>query len=602
MLVGGRYEIIRELGRGGFGKTYLAEDTYRRGNPKCVVKKISLRSKDPAVFRASQELFETETQALYRLGTYDQIAKLYGHFEQNGEFYLVQALIDGQNLRQMLPLGMKLEEEKAIDLLREILEILACVHQHGVIHQDIKPDNFIRRWTDKKLVLMDFGGVKTIRHLLIEQGQPKLMQTVGAPGYTPTEQVAGQLTPASDLYAAGMIAIQALTGLLPTQIPRQAETSELSWHDQATVSDEFSAILDRMVRYRVEERYQSAAEILAVLPTSKSTNYAAAFNTLLEEAVPQYQILIKPQFEAVCHFAEGLAAVSVQGKLGFIDRSGQFVIRPNLPFNSISMFRGAYLFSEGLARADMQGQWGYLGKTGEWLIPPQFDGAENFAEGLARVEIGHEYGYIDRMGFFVIKPQFESAAINFSSGLAAVEIDHRHGYIDRSGRVVIQPQFDSADDFVEDLARVTVDHQYGFIDQSGQFVIQPQFDVAHTFSEGLARVRIDGKYGYIDRTGAVVIPPQFDDTFSFSNGLALIRNGAKYGFINKAGKIIIRLQFDDAYPFSDGLAAVKLINLWGFMDTQGDMAIDLQYENAGSFTNEMAAVKSGNQWGFVGRV
>ncbi|MDX2098308.1 MAG: WG repeat-containing protein [Leptolyngbyaceae cyanobacterium bins.59] len=601
MLLGGRYEIIRELGRGGFGKTYLAEDTYRRGGAKCVVKKIQPRLKIPALLEACRSRFEAETQLLYQLGAHAQIPKLYAHFEQNGEFYLVQELIDGSNLRQNLTLGRKLDDAEAIDLLREILEIVASVHQQQVVHQDLKPDNLIRRWKDKKLVLLDFGGVKALRNLTLDaQGHVTLAQASGTPGYMPIEQIDGNPQFASDIYAIGMMGIQSLTGLLPTQIPRDPVSMELSWHDQAMTNPQLTAILDKMVRYRIEERYQSISEVLADFPVLAPVMLPTPVLEDNTPPEPEYRLRIQPQYEGVCNFSEGLAGVVVDGKLGFIDPIGNFVIPPKLDFSPISMFRGAYLFSEGLARIDIQGRWGYIDKTGEFAIPPQYDSGDAFAEGIARIERNHHYGYIDRTGRVIVPPQFESAAATFSEGLAAVEIDHLHGYIDKTGKVAIEPQFDSADDFAEGLARITLDHRYGFIDKTGRVVIEPQFDVVHTFSEGLARARIDGKYGYIDTQGKVVIPPQFDDTFSFSNGLALIRNGAKYGYIDKTGKTVIRLQFDDAYPFSCGLAAVKLISLWGYINSKGDMAIDLQFEDAGAFAEGRAAVKKGGKWGYVG--
>ncbi|OLP15838.1 hypothetical protein BST81_24275 [Leptolyngbya sp. 'hensonii'] len=601
MLVGGRYEMIRELGRGGFGRTYLAEDTYRRGNPKCVVKKLQTKTKEPALLQAARQLFDQETKALYALSFHDQLPKLFAHFEQNGEFYLVQELIDGHDLRKNLTLGMKLEEDKAIELLREILEILAPVHQQNIIHQDIKPDNLLRRWKDKQLVLIDFGGVKAIRNLVLNaQGQAVVSRLANPSGYMPPEQLEGLPRPCSDVYAIGMMGIQSVTGLSPTQLPRDPDTKELSWHDQASVSLELANILKKMVRYDWEQRYQSVVDVLEDLPAAAPHITVSIDNFLAEFHKPNYRVVIEPKFDQACNFSEGLAGVAIDRRLHFINRMGVVVVRTDFEFSSVSQFRGAYQFSEGLARLEQNHRWGYIDRFGQIVIMPQFDDAQNFVDGLARVELNHAYGYIDATGKYLVKPQFESAASVFSEGLAGVEIDHRYGYIDKTGRLVIQPQFDSADNFVEGLARVTQEDKYGFIDKSGKYVIKPQFDVAHTFREGLARVRIDGKYGYIDHKGEVVIQPVFDDTFSFSHGLALVRSGHKYGFIDRTGNAVIRLQFDDAYPFSHGLAAVKIINKWGYIDPKGDYLLDLQFDDATSFADGLAVIKLNDQWGYVG--
>jgi serine/threonine protein kinase len=605
MLVGGRYETIRELGRGGFGKTYLAEDTYRRGRPKCVVKKLQPPSKLPSLLEKARKLFEAESVVLSELGNHEQIPSIYAHFEQSGEFYLVQELIDGHDLRQAFTLGDRWDEKNVISLLREILEILEVVHRHGVIHQDIKPENLIRRWKDKKLELIDFGGIKTIRYLTVNaQGDVNFTKMVGTPGYMAPEQAKGHPEICSDIFSVGMMAVQALTGYLPNQLPRHPETKAVEWHDQAIASPELAVIIDRMIQPDPSQRYQSVSEILKDLPILENPRAAAieSFNILLQEAKPpSYGVIISPQFDFARNFSESLAAVVVNQKLGYINKRGLFTIPPELEFDPISIFReGAYQFSDGRARLAIDQRWGYIDTDGRLVIKPQFDSANTFAEGLARVEIDHQYGYIDRNGNFIIRPQFESAAPSFSENMAGVEINHCYGYINKTGKVVIAPQFDTADEFGEGLARVTIKDKYGFIDKTGKVVIPAQFDVAHTFSEGLARVRVDGRYGYIDHSGKIQILPQFDDTFSFTEGLALVRNNDKYGYIDKTGQLVIPLQFDDAYPFSEGLAAVKIGNKWGFIDKNGALVVELQFEDAGSLHGGLAAVKLGGQWGYLG--
>lgn len=606
MLVGGRYETIRELGRGGgFGKTYLAEDTYRRGRPKCVVKKIQPLSKLPSVLQKARELFQFEAEALYQVGNCDQIPKLFDHLEQGNEFFLVQELVDGHDLRQAFTLGDRWDEKTLVTLLREVLEILAIAHQHGIIHRDIKPQNLIRRWLDKKLVLIDFSGVKAIRSLTLNpQGEAIMTQPTGTLGYIPKEQAEGNALPCSDIYAVGMMAIQAITGYMPNQLPRHPETQEVLWHDLAQASPDLSAILDRMVRVEPSQRYQSAEEVLEALPAPAIVK-AIALNVaepLPEEPQPlQYDIVISPKFAWAKDFSEGLAPVVVEDYLGYINFDGEFVIQPELDFDRASGFRdGVYQFSEGFAQLPIAYKWGYIDRNGKLAIHPRFDGAELFLNGLARVELKNCYGYIDRSGEIVIEPQFESAAQAFHEELAGVEIDHRYGYIDKTGQVVITPQFDSADAFGEGLARVTLNDKYGFINKSGELVIPTEFDVAHTFNEGLARVRIDGRYGYIDKAGKIVIAPQFDDTFSFTEGLALVRNDEQYGFINKTGEIAIALQFEDAYPFSTGLAAVRVAGQWGYINTTGEFVIEPQFEDVRSFCSDRAAIKIGNQWGYLG--
>jgi serine/threonine protein kinase len=610
MLVGGRYETIRDLGRGGSGKTYLAEDTYRRNSPKCVVKKIKPQSSSPMVLQTARDKFEAEVQMLYQLGTHAQIPRLLAHLEQNGEFYIVQELINGHDLRQAFTLGDRWEEKKVIGLLQEVLEILAFVHDHQAVHQDINPQNLIRCWQDKKLDLIDFGGIKSIRHLIVnDQGDPILTQAIGTPGYISPEQAAGHPQPASDIYAVGMMAIQALTGYFPNQLPR-SDAQEIEWHDQSQTTLGMSAIVDHMIQIDPRHRYQSAAEVLAALSsltapktTIRPEDLLMETHLLAETQLPTCEIVILPRFDVALDFSEDLAAVVVDQELGYIDRTGEWVITPQFDFNPVILFQErAYQFSQGLAPMAIAYKWGYINPSGKFAIKPQFDRADSFSNGLARIEIKNRYGYIDRAGSLVISPQFDSATCIFSESLAGVEIDNCYGYIDQTGKVLIPPQFEAADEFSEGLARVTLNGKYGFIDKTGGLVIPAQFDVAHLFSEGLARVRIDGRYGYIDRTGTVQIPAQFDDTYSFTEGLALVRNRDKYGFINSSGHIVIPIQFDDAYPFSQGFAAVKVSNKWGYLNQKGEFVVNLQFDEARSFHTGLAAVRVDHQWGYLGQV
>jgi tetratricopeptide (TPR) repeat protein/tRNA A-37 threonylcarbamoyl transferase component Bud32 len=265
-ILGGRYQIISYLGGGGFGTTFVAEDTYLPGNPRCVVKQLKPQATDSLTLQTARRLFDTEAQVLYQLGTHDQIPRLLAYFEENQEFYLVQEFIKGCDLSQELPPGKQLKEEQVISLLQEILEILEFVHHQKVIHRDVNPRNLVRREQDGKLVLIDFGAVKQITTQVVNPTiKTKVTVAIGTPGYVPSEQAQGNPKLSSDIYAVGIIGIQALTGLLPEQLLKDADTDEIMWHHQAQVSPELADILDKMVRYDFRQRYPCATEALQAL-------------------------------------------------------------------------------------------------------------------------------------------------------------------------------------------------------------------------------------------------------------------------------------------------------------------------------------------------
>ncbi len=261
----GRYKIVKQLGGGGFSHTFIAEDDYLPDHPSCVIKQLKPASSQEDVLKLSRELFDKEAKVLYRLGKHDCIPSLLAHFEEDEEFFLAQELIIGDVLTQEIRRGHCLGEQYAIDFLIDILPTLDFVHQQQVIHRDIKPSNLIRRADDRRIVLIDFGAVKEVSTQPISQLGHTSSLVIGSPGYMPNEQYSGKTMFASDIYAIGMIVLQALTGLLPNQIPEDPITSEFCWRDRVTVSPLLADIIDKMVRFDFRQRYQSAQEVLTAL-------------------------------------------------------------------------------------------------------------------------------------------------------------------------------------------------------------------------------------------------------------------------------------------------------------------------------------------------
>ncbi|BAZ39533.1 serine/threonine protein kinase [Calothrix sp. NIES-4101] len=197
----------------------------------------------------------------YTLTGVPQIPKLSEHFQENSEFYLVQEFIDGKDLSYEIIPGEKLSEADTIQLLQEILEVLAVIHQNNVIHRDIKPANIMRR-SDGKIILIDFGAVKEIKSLSMSQGQVTSTIAIGTPGYMPSEQALGQPKLCSDVYAVGILGIYALTGIQPHQLPKDPKNDEIIWRNWGNVSEKTAKVLDGMVRYRSGERYPTATQAL----------------------------------------------------------------------------------------------------------------------------------------------------------------------------------------------------------------------------------------------------------------------------------------------------------------------------------------------------
>lgn len=265
-IIGGRYKIVKVLGAGGFSETYIAEDTQRPRSPLCVVKQLKIASTNPKQLAVARRLFKLEAETLEKLGAYPQIPQLYAYFEEAEEFYLVQELIVGHPLSQELIPGKQLPESAVIQILQDLLQTLEFVHNHEVIHRDIKPSNIIRRHADGKLVLIDFGAVKEVTtQLLDHDGQTGFTIGIGTQGYAPSEQCAGRVRFSSDIYAIGMIAIKALSGLSPHELQLDAKTGEFLWMHKSQASLQLAAIVSKMVRYDFNERFQTASAALAAI-------------------------------------------------------------------------------------------------------------------------------------------------------------------------------------------------------------------------------------------------------------------------------------------------------------------------------------------------
>lgn len=277
-----RYKIVRELGRGGFARTYLAIDLDIPDSRLLVVKEIKQPS-DSRLLPQARALFEREVRALYRFGEHPQIPQLFDSFELNEKFYLIQEYIEGHPLREEFNPSTQWNETQIIDFLQDILPVIDFVHQNNVIHRDITPSNLIRH-DDGRIVLIDFGAVKEISSLESTDSGQTRSRTIYTEGYGPAEQLVGNPQCCSDIYAVGIVAIEGITGLRPPPIfiinsPQDDIFLHYSNSPRPLIqSENLKAILNKMVRYNFTERYQSVAEVLQDLNSPLQCNWFERFS------------------------------------------------------------------------------------------------------------------------------------------------------------------------------------------------------------------------------------------------------------------------------------------------------------------------------------
>lgn len=258
--------------------------------------------------------------------------------------------------------------------------------------------------------------------------------------------------------------------------------------------------------------------------------------------------IIEPQFRWATDFQEGLAQVLIMTeengknimKTTFIDQKGNEAMSEQFDFNSMS----ESLFKDGITFIAKGSKWGFINKKGEFIIKPIYEAARNFSDELAPVKKAGKWGFINKEGKFIIEPFFESA-FPFLEGLAAVQIDGKWGFIDKTGKVIIKSIYDLMEydepRFSEGMARICIDNKWGFIDKNGETAIQPVYEYAGNFKDGMAVVKKGGKIGYLDKNGGMKIAAEFISGEDFRQGLAFVmvsQNPDKYAYIDKEGKTV----------------------------------------------------------------
>ncbi|MDJ0536350.1 MAG: serine/threonine-protein kinase [Xenococcaceae cyanobacterium MO_207.B15] len=303
-IIDNRYQIQKILGQGGLGRTYLAFDTHRFNEP-CVLKEFAPWGSGQYDLEKSRDLFKREAKILHRI-SHPQIPKFLACFEGQGRLFLVQEFVNGKTYSQLLQERQKKQqafsEQEIIKWLMDILPILDYIHEKGIIHRDISPDNIMQPEGEELPVLIDFGVGKLTNPNISQDSKlgrghhsyVGKMSFVGKIGYAPREQISmGRCSPSSDLYSLGVTALVMLTGQEPTALLDQYSL-EWQWQKYVRVSPGFAAFIDKMTEERPLERYQSAKETLKDLE-----RYFADIDTIIQRTNPEKTTKSKSQQKLV---------------------------------------------------------------------------------------------------------------------------------------------------------------------------------------------------------------------------------------------------------------------------------------------------------------
>ncbi len=269
VVLNNRYRVVRELGHGGFGQTFLAVDTHVPSERYCVIKQLYPVVSKPKQYQWIRERFQREAAILESLSRGNsQIPQLYAYFAESETFYLVQEYIEGLTLTEKVEKSGVLSEKQVTKIVISLLKVLDYVHSQHIIHRDVKPDNVILRTQDQQPVLIDFGVVKEALGTVMDSERTHSI-AIGTPGYMPSEQAAGRPVYSSDLYSLALTAIFLLSGQPPHTIESDPRSGELLWRKAVPhLHGNLAGVIDRALRFNPRDRFEDAQEMLGALTDS----------------------------------------------------------------------------------------------------------------------------------------------------------------------------------------------------------------------------------------------------------------------------------------------------------------------------------------------
>src|SRR6266568_819381 len=273
-VLGQRYVILQILGQGGMGAVYKARD---REVDRVVALKVirpDLAGNSSIIDRFKQEL------VLSHQVTHKNVVRIYDLGEADGVKFITMEYIEGKDLRTLIQETTAFSPEEAVEIMRQVCRALEAAHAVGVIHRDLKPQNIMRD-NQGRVVVMDFGLARSIEST---DGMTQTGAVVGTMEYMSPEQGLGkQLDERSDLYAAGLIFYELLTGKMPYKADSalasllkrtQERAAPVSQHD-SSIPRSLSNMVAKCLEPKVEHRYQRVSEILAELEAWQGKSAAA---------------------------------------------------------------------------------------------------------------------------------------------------------------------------------------------------------------------------------------------------------------------------------------------------------------------------------------
>ena len=585
----GSYTLIYKLGTGGFGEVWLAEN--RSTSPP---EKVAIKL--PRNDQISDQAIKDEIFNWSLAGKHKNILPIIECELFGNQIAIVSEFVSDGSLKDLLIKQEFLAVEEALEITIGILNGLAHLHNKRIIHRDLKPENILLR--GKVPLLTDFGISRVMTTGNTTQN------VAGTTYYMAPEALDKKRNEQTDIWSVGVIFYELLTGNLPFQNDdHRSLMLEIIMKEPNPLPNSMPAAIQKIIAKALSkspvERYKTASKmcqdlvnVLSEIGEADNVStiefndsvetlrvYAPPENTasntlksLEGQLIPyrngnkwgfcdnQKNIIVKPKYDSVTVFHEGLGVVGLMDKFGFIDNTGAEVIP--LMYDFISPFQ------EDLCAVGIDGRFGFIDKTGQEFIPLIYSFVSSFSEGLGGVGFGNKCGFIDKTGREIVPMKYDQVS-PFSGGLGSVKLRNKFGFVDKKGREFIPLRYDFVSPFQESLSGVGMKGRFGFINKRGEEIIPLKYDFVSPFDKGLAVVKLNGKFGFIEKISQEFTPLNYDIVSAFTDGLSGVGLDGKYGFIDKTGEQIIPLKYDLVSSFNGDLGGVLLNGKYGYIDKNG---------------------------------
>lgn len=525
------YKIVKPLGSGRWGKTYLAEDVDQLNTP-CIVKQLTLRT-----FGASPhavQLFRDEAKQLQTLGHHPQLPDLLAYFQEGEYLYLVHQWIEGKTLLDQVQQGT-FSEAQVRNFLLDVLPVLQVVHDQGVVHRDLKPDNILQD-PQGHYILIDFGIAQFLNENQALQ-QPTSSRSIG---YRPPEQLQGQASPISDLFGLGATCFHLLSGVSPSELVRsQGPSWSQNWqsHVKGYCSPELQAILTQLLIPDSSQRYQLAQEVLEDL-----TRYPPSSSTWFRQMGASRKIWIGTAIAfLIVGSLTGIAYMitthtSSPETLG--ESATAFIRRGDAKYNrqdyeaAIADYSAAIRLSPDSAQA-------YLGRgNAKYALEQYQEALQDYDESLKQ-DPNYAYALNGRGNVKFALKEYEAAIADFNQAIQA------------------NPQFVLAFYNRGNVKSALKEHRAAIEDFSQAIRLNPHYEPAY-LQRGIAKAALTNYAGAIeDYSAAIRLNPENDNAFN-SRGVARYKLGDSRQAIEDFNEAI-RLNPENPFAYCNrGEAKLKL--------------------------------------------